>query len=317
MERPYVLLLETLSAGATEELNRRAIVLNAPSPDAGVATVDGHPVRAILTRGKGVVDRALIDACPQLEVIARAGVGLDNVDVDYATQKGVKVINAPGANAATVAEHTLGLLLALRRNLFEAILQNKGGNWAYRHEYTGDELRGQTIGILGRGNIGTRVARLAEAFGMNVLYLARTRVQYEELKSDERNLHELMAEADVLSLHLPLTNRTRHLLNTKVLSHCRPGAVIINTARGELVDHDALDAALEAGKLGGYAADVMSQEQRAAHASLIERTNVLITPHIASLTERTFTDMCETTVRNVGALLEGKGIPERYVANRG
>ena len=226
------------------------------------------------------------------------------------------MINTPGANAATVAEHTLGLLLALRRNLFEAILQNKGGNWAYRHEYVGDELRGQTIGILGRGNIGTRVATLAEAFGMKVLYLARTRVQYEELKSDERNLHELMAEADVLSLHLPLTDRTRHLLNAKVLSHCRPYALIINTARGEIVDHEALDAALEAGRLGGYAADVMNEQQRKAHAALIERTNVLITPHVASLTNRTFTDMCETTVRNVGALLAGKGIPERYVANR-
>lgn len=316
MDKQHVLLLETISDGAMAMLGKATIVHEAPGPDQGQSIAGRHPIAAIFTRGKGQVDRALIEACPHLKIIARAGVGLDNVDVELATEKGIMVINAPGSNAATVAEHTLGLLLSLQRKLYEGIHAVKNENWAYRHHYQGDELRGKTIGILGRGNIGTRVATLAEAFSMKVLYLARTRVQFEDLKSNERNLHELMAEADILSLHLPLTDRTRNLLNEKSLEYCKPGSLIINTARGEIVDHKALLRALKSGQVGGYAADVMSNEQRDKAGDLFAQPNVLITPHMASLTARTFTDMCEVTTRNLLAVLEGKSIPDRYHFNR-
>ena len=310
-----ILIFEDLSAGAVEFLRSAGTLRFAEAPDLGMALA-GEKTHAIVTRGKGRIDAALLDACPNLRVVARAGVGLDNVAVDRATQLGIPVINAPGSNAATVAEHTFGLMLSLQRRLYAAVSENKSGNWAYRNAYAGDELRGKTLGILGRGNIGTRVAAIAEAFGMRVLYLARTRVQYEDLKSNERNLYELMAEADILSLHLPLTDRTHHLLGEKAFSKIKPGSLIVNTARGEVVDHAALLGALESGRIGGYAADVMSNEQRRKHPQVITHERALITPHIASLTTRTFNDICEVTARNVLAILNGDAIPDRYIANR-
>ena len=313
--KPHVLLLEELTAGALAQLREHSHLHFAAAPDRGPELADQYPIRAIITRGKGRVDRDLIDRCPELEVVARAGVGLDNVAVDYATEKNVKVLNLPGSNAATVAEHTLGLMLGLQRQLHVAVREVKDGNWAFRHSYGGDELRGKTLGILGRGNIGTRVAALAEAFQMKVLFLARTRVQYEEQGSQERNLYELMEEADILSLHLPLTDRTHGLLSEKAFSRIKPGSLIVNTARGEIIDNEALLAALRSGRVGGYAADVMSKEQLAEAGDLIAHPNVLLTPHVASLTGRTFTDMSEQTVRNTLAILAGKTVPERYQYN--
>ncbi len=291
-------------------------VHTAVAPDRGLESVGKAPIRAIITRGKGRVDRELLDACPQLEVIARVGVGLDNVDVAYATEMGVRVINLPGSNAATVAEHTFGLMLSLQRRIHQAINEVKADNWAYRLAYGGDELRGKTLAILGRGNVGKSVAKLATAFQMKVLFLARPQVQSKDVKRDERGIQLLLEQADLLSLHLPLTEGTRHLLNEVTLKHCKPGALIVNTARGEIIDHAALLRALRSGAIGGYAADVMSTDQRAESGTLLQLPQVLVTPHMASLTKLTFVDMCEQSVRNLLSLLAGGRISPRYLANK-
>ncbi|NJK82764.1 MAG: hypothetical protein HC912_02080 [Saprospiraceae bacterium] len=129
-----------------------------------------QPIHAIVTRGKGEVNETLIAACPDLQVIARCGVGLDNVNVDFATQKGIKVVNAPGSNADTVAEHALCLMLMLQRHLYASVQAVKQNDWQFRNRYQGDEIRGKTLGILGLGNIGSKVAHLAAAFGMHIIY---------------------------------------------------------------------------------------------------------------------------------------------------
>jgi phosphoglycerate dehydrogenase-like enzyme len=323
----HILLLETIAPGADQILRAGATVHLSDSPTSGPSIAKQFDVSAIVTRGKGDVSAELIDLCPNLRVIARCGVGLDNVDVAYATVKGIKVVNAPGANADTVAEHTLALMLSLQRQIFASVTAVKAGNWAFRNSFGGDEIRGKTLAILGYGNIGKRVEQLALAFGMKVIHGARaagsveprTQVQGEGGNSDAASsglpLKLLLAQADILSLHLPLTEATRGLLTADLLDLLPPEALIINTARGEVVDEAALTQRLQHGRLGGYAADVLSVEPPAPSSPLLALPNVLITPHAASLTARTYEHICTLTVENTLSLLNSNQIDSRFIAN--
>ena len=310
---PHILLLESVSPTARELLSAQAEVHVAPAPNAGGPLADQYPIHAIVTRGKGDVSADLIHRCPELKVIARCGVGLDNVAIATATDRGIYVVNAPGSNAATVAEHTLGLMLALQRRITAAGNAVAGGNWGYRNDYAGDEIRGKTLGILGMGNIGQRVAELATAFGMKVVFwnASKRRLPYDQLPFEE-----VLRQADILSLHLPLTGDTRRLLDAPAFRLLPDHALVINTARGEIIDQPALVAALRAGRIGGFAADVLAEEPPAANEPLLGLDNVLVTPHTASLTARTFDEMCVLTVRNTLALLAGEKIDEKYIFNR-
>lgn len=310
-----ILLLETISEEADALLRERANVFMAAKPDTGAEIAAGEVIHAIITRGKGDVSAELIDLCPQLRVIARCGVGLDNVDVAHATQKGVQVINAPGSNAGTVAEHTLGLMLSLQRRIFASVTAVKAGDWAYRNNYEGDEIRGKTLGILGYGNIGRRVEALANAFGMTVLHLAHPQVQAKDDGAMARNLEALLAESDILTIHLPLNATTRQLLDKPALYMTRPGVLIINTARGEIIDETALLSGLNSGRIGGYASDVLTVEPPAPNNELVAHPNALITPHAASLTARTYNQMCVLTVSNALDVLAGKSVDRRYLYN--
>ena len=310
-----ILLLETISPEADARLREQANIFIATAPDTGKEIAAKETIHAIITRGKGDVSAALIDLCPALKVIARCGVGLDNVDVAHATEKGVRVVNAPGSNADTVAEHTLGLMLSLQRHTFAAITAVKAGNWAFRNNFGGDEIRGKTLGILGYGHIGRRVEVLANAFGMEVLHLAHPQVQAKDDGATARDLGALLAEADILTIHLPLNTTTRQLLNATALYQTKPDALVINTARGEIIDERALLVGLESGRIGGYASDVLTTEPPAINSELIAHSNVLITPHAASLTARTYNHMCVLTVNNALDLLAGKEVDQRYVFN--
>lgn len=312
-----ILLLETISPEADALLRKQATVFMAAAPDAGKEIAAKETIHAIITRGKGDVSGALIDLCPELKVIARCGVGLDNVDVAHATKKGVRVVNAPGSNADTVAEHTLGLMLSLQRQIFASVTAVKAGNWAFRNNFSGDEIRGKTLGILGFGNIGRRVEVLAKAFGMQVLHLAHPQVQAKDDGAMARNLDALLAESDILTIHLPLNTITRQLLNSVAIYQTKPGALIINTARGEIIDEKALLVGLNSGRIGGYASDVLTTEPPATDSELISHPNVLVTPHAASLTARTYNHMCVLTVNNALALLAGEVVERRYVFNAG
>lgn len=320
MSRKHVLLLESISENAHRLLAEHCHVHEAETPFSGEAIASNHTIHAIITRGKGDVNADLIRQCPQLKVIARCGVGLDNVDVSFASAQGIKVVNAPGSNADTVAEHTLALMLSLQRKLYNSIDAVKKGDWNYRIRYQGDEIRGKTLGILGLGNIGSKVARLAQAFGMQILYWSRDK---EKRSIDDINsqytglpLDDLFRQSDILTIHLPLTEDTRHLISRQALEQMQPHTLLINTARGDIIDQSALTEALQDGKLGGFAADVLTTEPPADNEPLLQMPQVLITPHSASLTIRTYNEMCMLTVNNTLKLLSGKSIEDRYIFNK-
>ncbi len=253
------------------------------------------------------VDEPLMAACPNLEAVARCGVGLDNVDVSAASARKVRVINAPGSNAATIAEHTLGLMLMLKRDLYTSIEQVKQENWNWRNQYAGDELNGKTLGILGMGNIGKRVARLAAAFGMEVVYWSRSE---QDLPYRFLSMAEVLQQSDIISLHLPLDSGRGNLIGKEQLASMKPGALLVNTARGGLVDHAALLEALNKGTIAGFAADVLPDEPPVQSLGVVRHPRALVTPHSASLTATTYKKMCLYTINNVVALLTG-GEPER------
>jgi len=300
-----VLLLETIDEAAMSLLRQheQIQILEGYSNGGVDKLISQHETHAIITRGKGLVQKELMDACPQLKAIARCGVGLDNIDVETASSKKIPVLNAPGSNSATIAEHTLSLMMMLVRDMYQSVTKVKQDNWRWRSQYAGDELGGKSLGILGMGNIGQRVARFAEMIGMQVMYWDKfdANVSYPK-----KEMEELLAKADVISIHLPLTAETEGLIGEQALQMMKPHAYLINTARGQIIDQVALRKALQNGKLAGFAADVLAKEPPTAHEPLLSMPNVLITPHSGSLTATTFRNMCVLSVNNVIAVLEGK-----------
>ena len=298
-----VLLLETIADEANQLLTE-AEDIKVYTAFAGLppAEVLGN-IDAVITRGLGQVNHQLLDACPNLQVAARCGVGLDNVDVAEASRRKIKVVNAPGSNASTVAEHAIALMLMLQRNLYQALNDVKSGNWAARGTFKSDEVGEKTLGILGLGNIGLKVAKIAEALGMRVIYWAKSpkEVSYQHVSKDQ-----LLATADIISIHLPLNAETENLINAEALALVKPSCIIINTARGQIVNKTALVDALNAGKLAGYGADVPTSPPPAADDALIAHPQALITAHVSSLTATTYKNMCVSTVNNVLAILRGQ-----------
>jgi len=241
---------------------------------------------AIIVRSATKVRKELIDAARNLKVIGRAGVGLDNIDVEYARSKGIKVINTPGATSISVAELTIGLILAVMRKIAYADRETRKGAWP-KKKCKGIEMYGKTMGIVGIGRIGREVAKRAKAFGMRVIYYDVYRPSEEqerELGIEYRELDELLSEADVVSLHLPLTPETKHLINGERIAKMKDGAILINAARGGIVDEEALYEALKSGKLYGAALDVYENEPL-RESKLFELDNVVLTPHIGAQTK--------------------------------
>lgn len=304
----HVLLLETIEDESFELLkNEKDIQLHLAWEGMPAADIlEG--IDAVITRGIGQVNRALYDACPKMKVAARCGVGLDNVDVAEASKRGIRVINAPGSNASTVAEHTISLMLTIMRNLFEALSAVKNGQWASRSTFKSDELNGKTLGIIGLGNIGLKVANIAAAFGMKVIYWSPSKKEVPYLLVDKETLFR---SADIISLHLPLNAETKDIIDEEVFNKMKRGAILINTARGALVNRDALLSALDTGKLAGYGADVPFSPPPTADDALISHPKSFITAHVSSLTATTYKNMCLSTVKNVLAVLHGQ-TPDPY-----
>lgn len=300
-----VLLLETIDDEALQLLQQQEDVELVEAYDSTNPEnlAKKHEVHAIITRGKGQVHPQLMDACPQLKAIARCGVGLDNIDVSAASERKIPVLNAPGTNSATIAEHTLSLMLMLVRNMYQSVRQVKDDNWRWRTKYTGDELGGKTLGVLGMGNIGQRVARFAEMIGMKVIYWDQ---RAADVAYPQHSMDEVFQKSDVVTIHLPLTPETEGLVDEEVLEMMQPHAYLINTARGQIVDQVALRKMLQNGHLAGFAADVLAKEPPSTHDPLLSMPNVLITPHSGSLTATTYRNMCMLSVNNVLAVLHGK-----------
>ena len=241
---------------------------------------------AIIVRSATKVRKDMIDAAKNLKVIGRAGVGLDNIDVEYAKSKGIKVINTPGATSISVAELTIGLILAVMRKIAYGDRETRAGNWP-KKKCKGIEMYGKTLGIIGIGRIGREVAKRAKAFGMNVVYYDVYRPGEDvekELGVEYRDLDTLISESDVITLHVPLLPETRHMINRERIEKMKDGAIIINAARGGIVDEEALYNALKSGKLYGAALDVYENEPL-KDSKLFELDNIVFTPHIGAQTK--------------------------------
>lgn len=241
---------------------------------------------AVLVRSAAKVTPEAFAAAPKLKAVGRAGVGVDNIDLKEATSRGVVVMNTPGGNAVSVAEHTLGFMLAMARHVVPADASMKTGKWE-KKKFLGNEIQGKTLGIIGLGNIGLQVARRAKPFNMKLI--AFDPFASRQLAADRGvalvELEELLAQSDYVSLHVALTPDTRKLINAKTIAKMKDGARLVNCARGELVDGDAVHAAIESGKLAGAALDVFDPEPPGADCAVLQHANVLGTPHIGGSTE--------------------------------
>ncbi len=257
--------------------------------------------------GDDAITRAVIDkSLPRLKVISKYGIGLDKIDVNYATEKKIPVLFTPGVNHTTVAEHTFGLLLGLERKIITEANFTREGNWK---RLTGNEIMGKTIGIVGLGRIGQEVAIRAKAFGLNVI--AYGNYWDESFANDfkvERceSLKDLIKNADIISLHTKLNDKTRHIIDAECIGLMKPGVIIINTARGELIDTAALVQALENDHVGGYGADVLDQEPPPPDHPLLTAKNCIITPHIGSRTYQSVQRQAGMATQNLINFLEGK-----------
>ena len=269
--------------------------LSAPELAALAADADA------LLLGLDRCDASVFAAAPRLRVVSRFGAGIDTVDLEAAARHGVTVTNTPGANTIAVAELTVGLLLALARDLPNAVATARSGGW---RRTSGWELDGKTLGLVGLGRIGRAVALRAAAFGMRVI--AHDPVAADMPGVERVDLDALWARADVVSLHLGLDDRTRHVVDAGVLARLKPGAVLINTSRGGLVDEAALADALRSGHLGGAAADAFEREPPVG-SPLLELPNFIPTPHLGAATREAARRMGEAAARNVVAVLTGVG----------
>src|ERR1700736_1548491 len=241
---------------------------------------------AIVVRSQTKATAKVIDAAKQLKVVGRAGVGVDNVDVEAATRRGIIVMNTPGGNTVSTAEHAFSLLVSIARNIPQADASVKAGKWD-RKSFEGVELNGKTLGILGMGRIGTEIARRGIAFGMRPIaydpYLSPSRARSLQVELFE-DLNEVLARADFVTLHMPMTGETKHLLDRDRLARMKKGARVVNCARGGLIDEVALYDALQSGQIAAAALDVFEVEPPPTDFPLRQLKNVVFTPHLGAST---------------------------------
>jgi D-3-phosphoglycerate dehydrogenase / 2-oxoglutarate reductase len=273
------------------------------------------PTHAILMRGNPPLTSKVIEAGSTLKVIAKQGVGVDTLDLAAAAKQGVVVTTAGDANSGAVAELTMAFLLALRREVMRLNNRMRAGYWD-RPTYQGQELLGQTLGVIGLGRIGRRVAHLAQCFGMRVITLARSNLD-TNLGIDAVSLPQLLSEADVVSLHCPLTSENRGFMNKATFALMKPGALLINTARGALINEKDLAVALSEGKLAGAALDVLSVEPAGPDNPLFSAPNLIFTPHIGSETAASIERTARRAAENIVAVMTGTAVePECLLVGR-
>jgi len=284
---PRVLVSDDLSADGVAILRRAGLEVDVQvglKPEQLEAIIGGYDALAVRSATK--VTARLLEKASRLRVVGRAGVGVDNVDLEAATRRGVVVMNTPGGSSVTVAELTLAHMLALSRHVAQATASVKSGRWE-KKRFQGHELHGKTLGVVGIGNIGSVVVQRCQALGMKVL-------AYDPFISAEAaaklgvtlvSLEELWPRADVISLHVPLTEQTRNLVNAATLAKMKKGALLVNCARGGVIDELALAEALRAGHLGGAALDVFEKEPVAPDHPLLQLESFICTPHLGASTE--------------------------------
>jgi D-3-phosphoglycerate dehydrogenase len=272
--------IEILKSAGVEVL-----YLEEPPEEELVKAIKG--VHGLIVRSKPLVTRRVIEAADSLLVIGRAGVGVDNIDVEAARARGIEILTSPEAATQSVAELTMGLILAVARKIAFCDRKIRAGEWPKKHA-VGVELWGKTLGVIGAGRIGSAVARIAKfGFDMNVVYydIARNKKLEEEVGARYVSLDELLREADVVTIHVPLTEQTKYLINEEKLKLMKRTAILINTSRGAVVDTKALIRALKEGWIAGAGLDVFEEEPLPPNHPLLELENVVLTAHIGASTE--------------------------------
>jgi D-3-phosphoglycerate dehydrogenase / 2-oxoglutarate reductase len=307
---PVVLIAEELSPATVAALGPEFEIRHCDGADRDALLRAIADADAVLVRSATKVDGEALAAATRLKVVARAGVGLDNVDVRAATQAGVMVVNAPTSNIVSAAELAVALMLAAARHVSPAHAALKNGEWK-RSRYTGTELYEKTVGIVGLGRIGVLVAQRLSAFGMNVIaydpYVQAGRAAQMGVRLVD--LDTLLAEADFMSVHLPKTPETLGLISTEQLARVKPSLVLVNAARGGIVDEAALYAALKEGRVAAAGLDVFAQEP-CTDSPLFELENVVATPHLGASTEEAQEKAGIAVARSVRLALSGELVPD-------
>ncbi|MFC7395564.1 hydroxyacid dehydrogenase [Scopulibacillus cellulosilyticus] len=262
---------------------------------------------AIIVRNQTKVDQELINAGTKLKAVGRLGVGLDNIDVKAAQEKGIKVVYARNANATSVAEYVMAAILSVKRPIHLANQDIRKGNWD-RKKYTGEELYRKTLGLIGLGEISHRVAKRAKAFGMNVVGYDPFMAEYDHIVSETGvhqldSLQECLSISDFVSLHVPLTSDTKHLISYNEFEVMKPHAYLINTSRGGIIDETALSSALENQQMAGAFLDVLESEPISPTNNLLSYENVILTPHVAGLTRESQIRTSILVAHELGKLL--------------
>lgn len=268
---------------------------------------------ALVVRSQTQVTADVIKAGKKLQVIGRAGVGVDNIDVPEATKQGIIVVNAPTGNTISAAEHAIALMMALARNIAQASASLKGGAWK-RSEFTGVEVRNKTLGVIGMGNVGSEVARRARGLDMKVIaydpYVSAERAR--DMQIESVSLERIYKESDFITLHIPLTDATKGLIGVKEIAMMKPNVRIINAARGGLIDEEALVAAIKEKRVAGAAIDVFVTEPT-TKSILFEENNIIVTPHLGASTAEAQTLVAKDVAEQIVSVLKGE--PARYAVN--
>jgi D-3-phosphoglycerate dehydrogenase len=308
MEKFKVLLYENMHEEGKAILKEKADIFFAEQLDEDYLIGRVKEIEGIVIRANGRVSRKVMESAPKLKVIGRHGVGVENIDLEAATAKGIWVVNTPDANDASVAEHFFGLALMLSKMLKRGEMALKEGRWEARYQYIGNELHGKTLGILGFGRIGKTVGRMGyKGFEMKILYYDT--IQYKEvekeIKARKVSLGELLSKSDFVSINLPMMPETKGLIGEREFGLLKPTAHIINLARGPIWDEKALYTVLKERRIAGAASDVFEVEPATKDHPLFQLENFIGTPHMAAHTEEALGRMSRVAV-DVIRVLEGK-----------
>lgn len=291
-----------------------------PKEKYDVATLIDHAegAEALFVHSENEYGRELFEAVESLRVVGKAGSGIDNIDVEAATDEGVVVVHTPGMNAESVGEYTVGLMVAHWRKIPAAERHLRDGGWR-SEAWWGTELRGRTVGLVGLGAAGTETAKRLRPFGPDLVahdpYVDPDHAA--SVGADLVGLDDLLARSDVVSLHVRLTDETRGMIDADAFERMQDDALLVNTARAAVVDRTALLDALDTGAIGGAALDVLHEEPPDPSDPLFDHENVLATPHLAGAGRKTRVQMLRTTAEAVVAVLDGESVEEQFVANPG
>lgn len=307
--KPYrVLLYEDMHRAGVDLLAQKAEIVMAKSLDEDALVEQVKDIDAIIIRANGSVTARIMDAAPRLKAIGRHGVGVEAIDLAAAKARGIAVCNTPDANVESVAEQAVGFMIVLSKQIQRADKAIRQGRWNVRYEYIGQEMFGHTLGLVGMGRIGSRVAEICNlGFRMPVIYYDVVRYPFieEKLEARQVTLDELLEQADIISVHVPLLPSTRNILGREQIARMKKGAILINTARGGVLDEEALIEALKSGHLGGAGLDVYAVEPTPADNPLLSLENVILSPHMAAHTDDALKAMSMITL-DILRVLEGK-----------